>query len=33
MLERAALYGGDLVTGPTGAGGFAVHARIPLEVA
>ena len=31
MRERVALYGGDLVTGPTPSGGFAVHARIPLE--
>jgi signal transduction histidine kinase len=31
MRERVALYGGELVTGPRGSGGFAVHARIPLE--
>jgi signal transduction histidine kinase len=32
MRERVALYGGELVTGPNPAGGFAVRARIPLEV-
>jgi len=32
MRERVSLYGGTLETGPqTGAGGFSVHARIPLE--
>jgi len=32
MRERVSLYGGTLATGPqTGAGGFSVHARIPLE--
>ena len=31
MRERAALYGGELVTGPRDGRGFAVHARIPLE--
>ena len=32
MRERVALYGGELVTGPNAAGGFAVRVRIPLEV-
>lgn len=31
MRERVALYGGELTTGPSPTGGFAVHARIPLE--
>jgi signal transduction histidine kinase len=31
MRERAALFGGDLDAGPAPGGGFAVHARIPLE--
>ena len=31
MKERAALVGGELRVGPASAGGFAVHARIPLE--
>jgi signal transduction histidine kinase len=32
MRERASLYGGQLVAGPRADGGFAVRARIPLEV-
>jgi signal transduction histidine kinase len=32
MRERALLYGGEFVSGPRPAGGFAVRARIPLEV-
>ena len=31
MRERAALYGGELWAGPDDRGGFAVHARLPLE--
>jgi signal transduction histidine kinase len=31
MRERVSLYGGELVTGPSPTGGFAIHARIPLE--
>ena len=30
MRERAALYGGALTAGPTGEGGFLVHAVLPL---
>ena len=33
MRERAALFGGDVTAGPTADGGFAVHARLPLEPA
>lgn len=32
MAERAAVVGGELVAGPTTDGGFAVHARLPVEV-
>jgi signal transduction histidine kinase len=32
MRERVSLYRGELVTGPAPGGGFAVRARIPLEV-
>jgi signal transduction histidine kinase len=32
MRERVSLYGGELVTGPAPSGGYAVRARIPLEV-
>jgi signal transduction histidine kinase len=31
MRERTSLYGGELVTGPQAAGGFAVRARLPIE--
>jgi signal transduction histidine kinase len=31
MRERVALFGGKLVTGRDPAGGFSVHARLPLE--
>ncbi len=31
MRERTSLYGGELTTGPRVSGGFAVHARIPIE--
>jgi signal transduction histidine kinase len=30
MRERVSLYGGELRTGPGAAGGFEIHARIPL---
>jgi len=33
MRERAALFGGELQAGPAPQGGFAVHARIPVESA
>ena len=32
MRERVAVFGGELKAGPRAEGGFAVHARIPLEV-
>ena len=31
MKERAALYGGELQTGPVFLGGYRVYARLPLE--
>jgi signal transduction histidine kinase len=31
MRERAVLFGGELRAGPAPAGGFSVHARIPVE--
>jgi signal transduction histidine kinase len=33
MRERVALFGGELVAGPRPEGGYAVHARIPIEAA
>jgi signal transduction histidine kinase len=32
MRERAWLYGGSIRTEPAAAGGFRVHARIPIEI-
>jgi signal transduction histidine kinase len=31
MRERTALVGGELQTGPRAAGGYSVHARLPLD--
>ncbi|HEU4657185.1 MAG TPA: sensor histidine kinase [Capillimicrobium sp.] len=33
MRERVRLHGGELVAGPRPEGGFAVHARLPMEPA
>jgi signal transduction histidine kinase len=33
MAERAALFGGEVRTGPAAGGGFEVQARLPFEVA
>jgi signal transduction histidine kinase len=33
MRERVTLFGGELSTGPQEAGGFAVHARLPVSAA
>jgi hypothetical protein len=30
MRERVAVFAGTLETGPSGDGGFAVHARLPV---
>jgi signal transduction histidine kinase len=32
MRERAGLYGGELAAGPRPAGGFAVRARLPIDL-
>ena len=32
MRERVALFGGELETGRNPAGGFSVHARLPLDI-
>jgi signal transduction histidine kinase len=32
MRERVALFGGELHAGRNPAGGFSVHARLPLDI-